>query len=83
MTSYAKRIDILRRLDVDAALAASPYTPPGGFKDNGQPADTRETALAGMHKARVSLRDTFTPAERMESVQWLLNNGWRVTKVTS
>ena len=71
-------ISLLRSLDVDKALAVSPYQPTGGVKDNGAYADTRETALAGMHKARVKAWAHFTTEERTTSKTWLSSNGWRV-----
>lgn len=76
MTSVVERIRICKALDVDAALDASPYTPPGEWKANGRWADTREIALASLHKVRVAQRGVYTKAERAESKQWLLDNGW-------
>ena len=80
MTPFAERIDIVRRLDVDAALRVSRYTPPGGFKDNGEHAETRETVLAGLHKARIMGGKNFTKGEALESRLWLTVNGWKAPK---
>lgn len=80
MSTISDRIKWCKQLDVDAALAASPYHPPGGRKDNGQWADTREVVLAGLHKARSVQPDVFTSAEVLESIAWLNNNGWKVPK---
>lgn len=68
---------ILQRLDVEAAVGLSRVIPPGGLKDNGKHADTRETVLAGMHKLRVG-HPEFSAAEKAISCEWLTANGWRV-----
>ena len=73
----AEKMRILHDLDIDAALAVSPYHPPGGYKDNGQYADTREVALAGLHRARLRQPKEFSGAELMASRLWLYNNGWK------
>ena len=40
--------------------------------------DTREIALAGLHKARLMVRKPFTKQELAASRDWLLSNGFDV-----
>ena len=77
--SFEKRLDIARRLDVDAAMALTPIgLPLGGFNDLGVWQGPRETILAAMHKARVMGKPHFTKEERRLSREWLKANGWGV-----
>lgn len=79
IVSFEKRLDIARRLDVDAAMTLTPIVLfLGGFNDHGVWQGPRETVLAGMHKARVMGAKYFTKAERRLSREWLKANGWRV-----
>jgi hypothetical protein len=79
MLTDSEKLRIARELDVDAALAGSPYTPPGGYKDTGEYAGQRETVLAGLHRARIMQPRHFSKEERRLSKQWLFDNGWRVS----
>jgi hypothetical protein len=62
LTTIAIAVDIMRRLDIDAAIKNAPP----------------ETVPTGGHKARVMQPRYFTPDERLLSVTWLCNNGWKV-----
>lgn len=73
---------IARELDVEAAFNLAPGAREivkGGYKDTGQWADAKETALAGLHRARLLQPKHFTAAELLTSRMWLMNNGWRVS----
>jgi hypothetical protein len=80
LTTIAMAVDIMRRLDIDAAIKNAPpeTVPTGGHKDNGEFLDMREIVLAALHKARVMQPRYFTPDERLLSVTRLRNNGWKV-----
>ncbi len=61
---------ILKTLDVDAALksvAAKGFIP-----------DTRDIALAGLHKARLRTRRVWSRKELNDSRTWLLENGYKL-----
>jgi hypothetical protein len=63
-------IDILNRMDVDAALknvAVLGFIP-----------DTREIAEAGLHKVRIMIGGAFTRQQRDESRAWLAAHGFKV-----
>ena len=75
----AQKLEMLRSLDVEKALSLAPAFLEGGWKDDGVWADQRETALAGLHKARLRQPAHFTAKERAASREWLLKNGWRLT----
>ncbi|MBW4980726.1 hypothetical protein KZZ05_20845, partial [Marinobacter adhaerens] len=64
---------ILRALDVPAARAKWARDNPGRGMPPG-PMSAEETALVGMHKARVQL-GLMTDEEREHSRQWLRDNG--------
>ena len=74
-----QKLEMLRSLDVEKALSLAPAFLKGGWKDDGVWADKRETALAGLHKARLRQPAHFTAKEREASREWLLENGWRPT----
>lgn len=65
-----ERLRILRELDVDAALK--------GVASSGFIPDTREIALAGIHKARIVLKQFFTEEQIDYSTNWLIDNGYDV-----
>ena len=76
-----EKLRILKELDVEAALNGAPgarNVVVGGYKDTGQWADAKETALAGLHRARLMSPNHFTAEERATSTKWLFENGWRV-----
>ena len=76
-----EKIRIARELDVEAALNSTPGARDvvvGGYKDTGQWADAKETALAGLHRARLMQPRHFTAEERATSTKWLFEHGWRV-----
>jgi hypothetical protein len=61
---------ILDTLDVDAALksgAASGFIP-----------DSRQIALAGLHKARLATRRVWSRVKLDESRRWLSENGFKL-----
>ncbi len=68
----AEGLRILKELDVDSALkvvAADGFIP-----------DTREIALAGLHKARLIHKKPFTKKELKASREWLIDNNYEVPK---
>jgi len=74
----ARRVMLLRTMDIDWAMRIAPPYVKGGFKDDGSRASKRETVTAGLHKARVMQPKVFTPDEVKLSRDWLSANGWRV-----
>lgn len=65
-----EQFHILKELDVDAALknvAAKGFIP-----------DTKEIALAGLHKARLQTRRLWSRKELNDSRNWLLENGYKL-----
>ena len=75
--NVAVKLEMLKTLDVDKALAIAPIAL-GGWKDNGVWAGGREVALAALHKARVRQPKVFNKSERAVSGAWLQENGWRL-----
>lgn len=71
MRKLTKRsVQILKTMDVDQAMknvAVLGFIP-----------DTREIAIAGMHKTRLIVGGPFTKEEREESRRWLQYNGYQV-----
>ena len=74
----ARRVILLRTMDIDWAMRIAPPYVKGGFKDDGSHASKRETVTASLHKARVLQPKVFTPDEVKLSRDWLSANGWRV-----
>lgn len=73
MNKYlARKIDILRRMDVDAAMSDVE-------RDGFVPTD-KEYAIAGMHKARVTMASHFTGDEIAESIKWLKDHGYEIPR---
>ena len=70
--NYNKRRDeILRALDVDAAVAfAKEFDPAEGLEGV-----KRENVLAGLHKARLHI-NSFTAEEKFVSRLWLKSHGF-------
>jgi len=76
-----EKLRTLKELDVEAALNGAPGARDvvkGGYKDTGQWANAKETALAGLHRARLMSSNHFTAEERATSTKWVFENGWRV-----
>ena len=76
-----ERLRILRELDVEASLKLFPQAAKvvvGGYNASGRYTDAKETALAGLHRARLIMPNVFTAAEKQASRQWLYDGGWRV-----
>ena len=63
-----EQLRILKELDVDAALK--------NVAQKGFIPDTKEIALAGLHKAHLTANKYFTKDEINKSKEWLTDNGY-------
>lgn len=73
MRLTAEQLRILNTMDVDAAMK---MVAKRGFLP-----DTREQALAGLHKVRMQCRHLFSKKQVEESTAWLRANAFRVPGV--
>lgn len=64
---------ILKELDVDSALK--------DVAEKGFLPDTREIALAGLHKARIKASNHFSESDIHYSISWLMDHNYDIPKM--